>query len=84
VLDALAPLPQDRDPTLLTTATQGLRQLATRLDTYRHPDGAWTALQDLTTTEREQLDGQVGAMLEDLSPIPDVLEVRTVNDADTD
>jgi high-affinity iron transporter len=45
------------------------------LRSYEQPDGSWTPLQSLTAAEREQLDGSLGALLERLSAIPDLLDL---------
>jgi len=74
-LRAIAPLLARRDPELLASATTGLNQLATLLDSLQFPDGTWTPVQSLSPGQREQLDGTIGGLLETLSPIPDILEI---------
>lgn len=74
-LGALSPLLGENDPALLASVTKGLDQLAAELEACRAPDGKWVALQSLTTAEREYLDGAVGALLEQLSVIPDRLDL---------
>jgi iron uptake system EfeUOB component EfeO/EfeM len=49
--------------------------LATLLDQYQHPAGTWVPLDSLTQTQREQLDGAVSELVEQLAPIPDILEL---------
>jgi hypothetical protein len=41
-------------------------------------------LQALSQSERERIDSSVSELLEQLSPIPDVLELSTATDADSD
>jgi high-affinity iron transporter len=76
-LNALAPLLATRDPKLLASAQSGLTSLGQLLDTYDGPSG-WTPVQSLTTTQREQLDGAIGSLLEELSLIPGSLRLFTV------
>jgi hypothetical protein len=38
--------------------------------------GRWTAVQSLSVHDREQLDGKLGRLLEDLAPIAAIGEVR--------
>jgi high-affinity iron transporter len=74
-LDALRPLLRAGDPSLLATLTRGLAGLATAFESYRRSDGTWAPLASLTPPERERLDGETGALLEQLSKVPDVLEL---------
>jgi high-affinity iron transporter len=74
-LRAIAPLLARRDPTLLASATTGLRRLGQLLDSFQEPDGTWTPVQSLGQAQRELLDGTIGNLLETLSPIPDILEI---------
>ncbi len=76
-LNALAPLLTTRDPKLLASAQSGLTALGQRLDTYDGPAG-WTPVQSLTTAQREQLDGAISSLLEELSLIPGSLRLFTV------
>ena len=78
ILAALAPLLQPREPALVASVTADLNGLATMLDGLRQPDGAWTPLASLTLSQREQLDGAIGALLEELAPIPDFLELPPI------
>ena len=79
-LGVLAPLLQTRNPQLLAAADTGLDGLAATLTTYRLPDGSWTPLGSLTTTQRQALDSDVSGLLETLSPIPDILELPVEQD----
>jgi high-affinity iron transporter len=74
-LQAVTPLLRQRNPALLRQVTTGLAQLATLLDRYQHPDGTWVALDSLTQAQREQLDGAVSELVEQLAPIADILEL---------
>jgi iron uptake system EfeUOB component EfeO/EfeM len=74
-LGAIAQLLQERDPALLTAATDDLRGLATLLATYQGPGGSWTPVQSLTQTQRQHLDGAIGNYLETVAPVPDLLEL---------
>jgi high-affinity iron transporter len=76
-LDSLVPLLTIRNPRLLNSLQQGLTQLGALLDTY-HVNGKWTPVKQLTTPQREQLDGTTGALLEQLSIVPDSLRVFIV------
>jgi high-affinity iron transporter len=74
-LDALKPLLRADDPSLLATLTKGLAGLAAAFESYRRGDGSWAPFGSLTSAERERLDGETGALLEQLSNVPDVLEL---------
>jgi high-affinity iron transporter len=73
-LQALAPLLQARDPQLLSTVQDRLDRLATQLEAYDH-GGTWVAVQDLPASDRERLDAALGALLETVAPIADILEL---------
>ena len=75
VLNAVTPLLAPRAPELLAASVRGLDGLAALLDRYHRADGTWLGLADLTVSQREELDGRVGDVLETLAPIPDVLEL---------
>jgi high-affinity iron transporter len=76
-LDSLVPLLTVRNPTLLASLQAGLNRLGALLDTY-DVNGKWTPVEQLTTSQREQLDGTTGALLEQLSIVPDALRVFIV------
>jgi high-affinity iron transporter len=78
-LSAITPLLRSRDPALLARATTGLQRLAALLDT-QHVGDLWTPVQSLSRAERERIDGAVSGLLEQLSPIPDVLELPRDSD----
>ena len=73
-LGAIANLLGQRDPQLLAQVSAGLTSLATMLQGYHRPHG-WTPLDRLTPTGREHLDAALSGLLEQLSPIPDLLEL---------
>jgi high-affinity iron transporter len=83
-LDAIAPLLHALQPALLSRLRAGVAGLATSFLGYRHPDGTWTPLQALTTIQRERLDGETSALLEQLDAVPDLLElpIQPVNGND--
>lgn len=78
-LSAIAPLLRTRDPALLARATSGLRELAALLDA-QHVGDVWTPLSDLSRADRERIDAAVSGLVEQLSPIPDVLELPRGSD----
>ncbi|HWB21903.1 MAG TPA: EfeM/EfeO family lipoprotein [Gaiellaceae bacterium] len=85
-LDALKPLLRRRDPVLLAGATTATTRLAASLRAYERPRGAWTGVSSLSTREREQLDGAMSKLLEQLEQIPGELELQlaTPSGADND
>ena len=74
-LDAIAPLIKKAEPHLLTSLREGLGKMAAAFKAYERPNGAWAPLQSLTTSQRERLDGELGALLEQLSDVPDLLDL---------
>jgi high-affinity iron transporter len=78
-LSAIAPLLRARDPELLARATSGLRSLAALLDA-QHVGAVWEPVQSLPRAEHERIDAAVSGLLEQLSPIPDVLELPRGSD----
>ena len=74
VLSELAPLITARAPKLLPTVQAQLNALQTTLlATQVH--GRWTSLSSASLAMRQQVDGALGALLETLSSVPDLLEV---------
>jgi iron uptake system EfeUOB component EfeO/EfeM len=73
-LGAIANLLGQHDPQVLGQASTGLAALSSTLHGYDRPQG-WTPLDGLTQTEREHLDAAVSGLLEQLSLIPDLLEL---------
>jgi high-affinity iron transporter len=74
VLGELAPLISERAPTLLPTARVQLNTLEQALLATR-AHGQWTSISAVSLAQRQQVDGAIGALLETLSSVPDLLEV---------
>ena len=74
VLGELAPLISERAPTLLPTARAQLNTLQQALLATR-AHGQWTSISAVSLAQRQQVDGAIGALLETLSSVPDLLEV---------
>jgi high-affinity iron transporter len=74
VLSELAPLITARAPKLLPTAQAQLSSLQTALLATR-VHAQWTSLSSASLAMRQQVDGAIGALLETLSSVPDLLEV---------
>ncbi|MDQ0912999.1 high-affinity iron transporter [Streptomyces canus] len=75
LLTVLRPLLTTRAPHLLRTVDADTTRLQKQLDSARH-DGSWTPVDRLDATARARLNGATGQLLEDLSPVPDLLEIR--------
>ncbi|MGK5694481.1 imelysin family protein, partial [Streptomyces sp. URMC 128] len=75
LLTVLRPLLTTRAPHLLPTVDADLARLRTLLDA-QHRDGRWTPVSRLGRTAKDRIDGATGQLLEDLSPVPDLLEIR--------
>lgn len=75
LLTVLQPLLTTRAPHLLTTVDADIARLQKLLDAAHHGD-AWTPVDRLDETTRDRLNGATGQLLEDLAPIPDLLEIR--------
>ncbi|MFJ5921610.1 iron uptake transporter permease EfeU [Kitasatospora sp. NPDC092948] len=76
LLTVLKPLIVARDAHLLDTVEADLKRVEGLLAAAHHPDGSWTPVQQLDRSTRIQLNGATGQLLEDLAPIPDLLEIR--------
>jgi iron uptake system component EfeO len=74
VLDAIAPEIQPRYPGWSAVRAE-LTELEKLVDA-QHRGDRWTPVRSLATHDREQLDGKLGRLLEDLAPIAAVGEVR--------
>lgn len=83
-LAALTPLLQSLAPSLLNSLSSGLQALTAEFKSYELPDGSWTPVQSLTTSQRERLDGSVGALLEQLSNVPDLLDLPIMPESPND
>ncbi|KQV93542.1 iron uptake transporter permease EfeU [Streptomyces sp. Root369] len=75
LLTVLRPLLTTRAPHLLPTVDADLARLQKLLDSAHH-GGSWTPVDRLDATARARLNGATGQLLEDLSPVPDLLEIR--------
>lgn len=75
VLDELAPLIDARRADLLPTASRQLETLAATLQATRQ-NGRWTSVAAAPLATRQAVNAAIGALLETLAPVPDLLEVR--------
>ncbi|MFH9352929.1 iron uptake transporter permease EfeU [Kitasatospora sp. NPDC017646] len=75
LLTLLQPLLDGRDPQVLVRVNAGMKRVGDLVAAARTADG-WTPLDKLPADARRQLDGATGQLLEDLSPIPALLEIR--------
>ncbi|MFG2460054.1 iron uptake transporter permease EfeU [Streptomyces sp. NPDC048523] len=75
LLTVLRPLLTSRAPHLLPTVDTDIARLQKLLDSA-HPGGSWTPVARLDAGARARLDGATGQLLEDLAPVPDLLEIR--------
>ncbi|SEL40560.1 iron uptake transporter permease EfeU [Streptacidiphilus jiangxiensis] len=76
LLTLLRPLIAKRSPDLLGIVDAETARFLGLLKQAQQPNGSWTPVQQLDPTLRAQLNGSLGQLLEDLSPIPDLLEIR--------
>ncbi|WP_086809262.1 iron uptake transporter permease EfeU [Streptomyces reticuliscabiei] len=75
LLTVLRPLLVTRAAHLLTTVDADIARLQKLLDSAHH-GGSWTPVERLDRATRARLNGVVGQLLEDLAPVPDLLEIR--------
>ncbi|MEU1624084.1 iron uptake transporter permease EfeU [Streptomyces sp. NPDC020096] len=75
LLDVLRPLVAKRSPQLIGTVDTDIARVQKMLDPQHNGD-SWTPVEKLDPTTRATLNGATGQLLEDLSPIPDLLEIR--------
>jgi high-affinity iron transporter len=75
LLSVLRPLITKRSPALTGTVDTDIARLSALLDA-QHQGTAWTPVEQLDPTSRAAINGATGQLLEDLSPIPDLLEIR--------
>ncbi|MEU0587902.1 iron uptake transporter permease EfeU [Streptomyces sp. NPDC006132] len=75
LLTVLRPLLTSRAPHLLPTVDADIARLQALLDS-EHRAGRWTPVARLDRTAKARIDGATGQLLEDLSPVPDLLEIR--------
>jgi iron uptake system EfeUOB component EfeO/EfeM len=72
LLGLLAPVLDPLAPHLIARARGQLSTVLTAVD-QGESNGSWVAVDDLPTATRERVDAAVGAALETLAPIPDLL-----------
>jgi len=75
VLGDEAALINDRDPGLVATAQSQLAALDTALLATRTSGGQWQSLTAVSLGQRQHVDAAIGALLETLAVVPDLLEV---------
>ena len=75
VLDELAPLINARRADLLPAAATQMDALHQALRATR-TGGVWTPAADASPVARRRVDAVLGALLETLAPVPDLLELR--------
>ncbi|WP_405988786.1 iron uptake transporter permease EfeU [Streptomyces sp. NBC_00986] len=75
LLTVLKPLLTRESPKLLPGVDADIARLQKLLDSA-HRGGRWTPVEQLDGTAKAQLDATTGQLLEDLAPVPDLLEIR--------
>jgi high-affinity iron transporter len=75
LLTVLKPLLATRSPRLLPTVDADVARLQKLLDDAHH-GSSWTPVEQLGALARARVNGATGQLLEDLSPVPDLLEIR--------
>ncbi|MER6547971.1 iron uptake transporter permease EfeU [Streptomyces sp. NPDC001250] len=75
LLTVLKSLLSTRAPKLLPTVDADIARVQKLLDAA-HDGDRWTAVDKLAAADRQRLNGATGQLLEDLAPIPDLLEIR--------
>ncbi|MEV6501987.1 iron uptake transporter permease EfeU [Streptomyces prunicolor] len=75
LLTVLKPLLTKESPKLLPGVDADIARLQKLLDSA-HQGASWTPVEQLDETAKAQLDGATGQLLEDLAPVPDLLEIR--------
>lgn len=74
VLSELAPLINERKPGLVNTIESDLDVLQAALQATEH-NGVWDNVMTAPILERERVNAAIGQELEDVSPVPDLLEI---------
>ncbi len=77
VLATITGLITARDPQLLASIDRGIATVQGELLADHADEGGWVPASALPRAQRQQLDGDLGALLENLSSIPDLLTGRT-------
>ncbi|MFC9927674.1 iron uptake transporter permease EfeU [Streptomyces sp. NPDC127190] len=75
LLTVLKPLITTRAPKLLPAVDADIARLQKFLDAA-HDGASWTPVDKLTAADRQRIDGATGQLLEDLAPVPALLEIR--------
>ncbi|MER6073426.1 iron uptake transporter permease EfeU [Streptomyces sp. NPDC001817] len=75
LLSVLEPLLTSRAPKLLPTVDTDIARVQKLLDAA-HDGTHWTPVDQLAQADRQRLNGATGQLLEDLAPVPDLLEIR--------
>ncbi|WP_234538124.1 iron uptake transporter permease EfeU [Streptomyces shenzhenensis] len=75
LLTVLRPLLTTRAPKLLPAVDADMARLQKLLDA-EHQGAGWTPVEKLDTVTRQRVVGATGQLLEDLAPVPDLLEIR--------
>ncbi|WP_405731446.1 FTR1 family protein [Streptomyces sp. NBC_01537] len=76
ILTVLRPLLVARAPELPATVENWMSRTEKLVLAQRTKAGTWTPVGDLAPAVRQKINGTVGELLEQLAPIPDLLEVR--------
>jgi high-affinity iron transporter len=76
ILTVLRPLLLARAPGLPATVESWMSRTEKLVLAQRTKAGIWTPVGDLAPAVRQKINGTVGELLEQLAPIPDLLEVR--------
>ncbi|MGW2869895.1 iron uptake transporter permease EfeU [Kitasatospora sp. NPDC001119] len=75
LLTLLQPLLDERDPQVLVKVNAGMKRVGDLVAAAHRPEG-WTPVDRLPADARRQLNGATGELLEDLAPVPALLEIR--------
>ncbi|AYG81916.1 Efem/EfeO family lipoprotein [Streptomyces hundungensis] len=75
LLGVLRPLLASRDAGLVPRIDGDIDRVQKLLDAAHH-DQSWTPVGQLGAAARARLNGATGQLLEDLAPVPDLLEIR--------
>lgn len=76
LLSLLRPLIDKRDAEVTSDVDTWMGRTERLVLAQHGKDGTWTPLGKLSTVGRQRLDGYLGQLLEELAPIPDLLEIR--------
>ncbi|MFF1631827.1 EfeM/EfeO family lipoprotein, partial [Streptomyces sp. NPDC058272] len=76
LLNLLRPLVDKRNPEVTPAVDTWMQRTERLVRAQQGKDGTWTPLDRLSLADRQHLDGTLGQLLEQLAPIPDLLEIR--------